>query len=126
MVVAVSTLSIASFTSAHTRRVTQESVREQSIALSTHSTDAAGPWVLINLSPSTIKRDFNPGFMIDLIQKDLKLIMEAAAEMRLNWVLLSGMPYLVSTSIKYASRLWCPHPSKSYVVITMPISLMSH
>ena len=98
--VVVSTLSIASFTSAHTRRVTQESAHEQSTALSTHSTDAAGSWVLINLSPRTIKKDFNPGFMIDLTQKGLKLIMEAAAEMRLNLVLFSRMPYLVSTSIK--------------------------
>jgi branched-subunit amino acid ABC-type transport system permease component len=37
-------------------------------------------------------------------------------------VLLSKMSCLVSTSIKYVSRLWCPHPGKSDVVSTVPIS----
>ena len=39
---------------------------------------AAGSWQLSNLAPRIIKRDFQPGFMIDLIQKDLRLVMGAA------------------------------------------------
>ena len=39
---------------------------------------AAGSWQLTNLAPCIIARDFRPGFMIDLMQKDLNLVMEAA------------------------------------------------
>jgi 3-hydroxyisobutyrate dehydrogenase len=41
---------------------------------------AAGSWQLANLAPRMIKRDFRPGFKVRLIKKDLKLVMEAAAE----------------------------------------------
>jgi 3-hydroxyisobutyrate dehydrogenase len=44
---------------------------------------AAGSWQLSNLGPKMIERDFTPGFMIDLQQKDLRLAMESAAEMGL-------------------------------------------
>ena len=43
---------------------------------------AAGSWQLENLAPRIIKRDFSPGFMVDLMQKDLRLIMETAAAMK--------------------------------------------
>jgi len=43
---------------------------------------AARSWQLENLGPRIIKRDFSPGFMIDLIQKDLNLVMEAARAMK--------------------------------------------
>ena len=43
---------------------------------------AAGSWQLANLAPRIIRRDFRPGFMIDLMQKDLKLVMEAAEVMK--------------------------------------------
>jgi 3-hydroxyisobutyrate dehydrogenase len=39
---------------------------------------AAGSWQLANLGPKIAKRDFAPGFMIDLMQKDLRLVLEAA------------------------------------------------
>jgi 3-hydroxyisobutyrate dehydrogenase len=38
---------------------------------------AAGSWQLTNLGPRMTKRDFAPGFMIDLLQKDLRLVNEA-------------------------------------------------
>ena len=38
---------------------------------------AAGSWQLANLAPRIIRRDFQPGFMIDLMQKDLNLVMRA-------------------------------------------------
>ena len=39
---------------------------------------AAGSWQLSNLGPKMVRRDFRPGFMIDLQQKDLRLALEAA------------------------------------------------
>ena len=44
---------------------------------------AAGSWQLANLGPKMVARDFAPGFMIDLQQKDLRLALEAAREMHL-------------------------------------------
>lgn len=41
---------------------------------------AAGSWQLSNLGPKMVKNDYKPGFMIDLQQKDLKLVLEAARE----------------------------------------------
>ena len=41
---------------------------------------AAGSWQLANLGPRMARRDFAPGFMVKLQQKDLRLIMEAAQE----------------------------------------------
>ncbi len=39
---------------------------------------AAGSWQLSNLGPRIVDRDFAPGFMVDLLQKDLRLVFEAA------------------------------------------------
>ena len=44
---------------------------------------AAGSWQLSNLGPKMANRDFAPGFMVDLQQKDLRLALEAAREMTL-------------------------------------------
>ena len=41
---------------------------------------AAGSWQLSNLGPKMIKHDMKPGFTIDLQQKDLKLVLQTAAE----------------------------------------------
>ena len=43
---------------------------------------AASSWQLVNLAPRIIKRDYQPGFMIDLMQKDLNLVMRTADEMK--------------------------------------------
>ncbi|WP_231699363.1 2-hydroxy-3-oxopropionate reductase [Limnochorda pilosa] len=40
---------------------------------------AAGSWMLSNLGPKVARRDFAPGFMVRLQQKDLRLALEAAA-----------------------------------------------
>lgn len=39
---------------------------------------AAGSWMLANRGPQMIERDWRPGFTIDLQQKDLRLVLEAA------------------------------------------------
>lgn len=44
------------------------------------SAGAASSWMLSNLGPRAVRGDFAPGFMVELMQKDLRLIMETAAD----------------------------------------------
>jgi 3-hydroxyisobutyrate dehydrogenase len=44
------------------------------------SAGAAGSWMLTNLAPKVLDRDFAPGFTVDLQQKDLKLALDSARE----------------------------------------------
>lgn len=50
---------------------------------------AAGSWQLENLGPKMVDEDFAPGFMIDLQQKDLRLVLEAASQINLPLPALS-------------------------------------
>jgi 3-hydroxyisobutyrate dehydrogenase len=43
---------------------------------------AAGSWQLANLGPRILKGDYAPGFMVDLMQKDLRIAQEAADKAR--------------------------------------------
>lgn len=52
---------------------------------------AAGSWMLANRGPQMIVRDWRPGFTIDLQQKDLRLALEAGAEL--------GTPMLATSLI---------------------------
>ena len=51
------------------------------MALQAVSQGAAGSWMLSNRGPQVLERDWRPGFTIDLQQKDLRLVLEAADEM---------------------------------------------
>jgi len=51
--------------------------------LSAVTRGAAGSWMLENLGPKIAERDFAPGFMVGLQQKDLRLVMETAEELHL-------------------------------------------
>jgi 3-hydroxyisobutyrate dehydrogenase len=42
------------------------------------SLGAAGSWALQNLGPKIVTGDFAPGFMIDLLQKDLRIVKDTA------------------------------------------------
>ncbi len=53
---------------------------------------AAGSWMLANRGPQMIARDWQPGFTIDLQQKDLRLVLEAADQL--------GLP-LIATSLVF-------------------------
>jgi len=44
---------------------------------------AANSWALQVLGPKILQRDFAPGFMVSLQQKDLRLVMEEAEDLRL-------------------------------------------
>jgi 3-hydroxyisobutyrate dehydrogenase len=45
------------------------------------SQGAAGSWMFSNRAPQIMRRDFRPGFTIDLQQKDLRLVLEAADDL---------------------------------------------
>ena len=45
------------------------------------SSGAAGSWTLSNRGPQVAQRDWRPGFTIDLQQKDLRLVLQAADQM---------------------------------------------
>jgi 3-hydroxyisobutyrate dehydrogenase len=53
---------------------------------------AAGSWMLANRGPQVVERDWRPGFTIDLQQKDLRLVIEAADQL--------GVP-VVGTSLVF-------------------------
>jgi 3-hydroxyisobutyrate dehydrogenase len=42
---------------------------------------AGGSWMLSNRGPQVVARDWRPGFTVDLQQKDLRLVLEAADEL---------------------------------------------
>ncbi len=42
---------------------------------------AAGSWMLANRGPQVLKRDWRPGFTIDLQQKDVRLVLAAADQL---------------------------------------------
>ena len=44
------------------------------------SKGAAGSWMFTNRAPQIIARDWRPGFTVDLQQKDLRLVLDAADE----------------------------------------------
>lgn len=52
------------------------------------SQGAAGSWMFTHRAPQIMARDWRPGFTIDLQQKDLRLVLEAADEL--------GVPVLVT------------------------------
>jgi 3-hydroxyisobutyrate dehydrogenase len=52
------------------------------------SSGAGGSWALANIGPKIVADDLDPGFTIDLLCKDLRLVMELAQEAKLP---LSGI-----------------------------------
>jgi len=52
---------------------------------------AAGSWMLSNRGPQILKRDWRPGFTIDLQQKDVRLVLAAADQL--------GVPVLASSLV---------------------------
>ena len=52
---------------------------------------AAGSWMLSNRGPQILARDWRPGFMIDLQEKDVRLILKEADEL--------GIPVMVSSLV---------------------------
>ena len=61
---------------------------------------AANSWMVENLGRKVFDGDFTPGFMVDLAQKDLRLVQEAAAELDVPLVTTS----LVSQMFRAVQR----------------------
>jgi 3-hydroxyisobutyrate dehydrogenase len=60
-------------------------------ALAAVEKGAAGSWMLSNRGPQILDRDWRPGFMIDLQQKDVRLVLQEADEL--------GIPMLLSSLV---------------------------
>lgn len=65
-------------------------------ALDAVSAGAAGSWMLSNRGPQILRRDWRPGFMIDLQQKDVRLVLSAADEL--------GVPAFLSSMVFHLYR----------------------
>lgn len=57
---------------------------------------AAGSWMLANRAPQALRRDWRPGFTIDLQQKDLRLVLEAADQV--------GAPMIATSMVFHMYR----------------------
>jgi len=57
---------------------------EMDRVLESVSSGAAGSWSLSNLGPRILKGDFQPGFFVDHIVKDLGIVLAETARMRLS------------------------------------------
>ena len=64
---------------------------------------AAGSWQFSNRGPRMIKGDFAPGFTIDLMQKDMRLILQTAAEAK-TAVPAASLVHQLFTSAQAAGR----------------------
>ena len=62
-----------------------------STAISAVEGGAAGSWMLSNRGPQVVARDWRPGFTVDLQQKDLRLVLEAADSL--------GVPLLATATV---------------------------
>ncbi|RMG97559.1 MAG: NAD(P)-dependent oxidoreductase [Chloroflexi bacterium] len=60
------------------------------------SQGAAGSWMLSNRGPQVLARDWRPGFTIDLQQKDLRLVLEAADQL--------GVPLMATSTVFHLYR----------------------
>jgi 3-hydroxyisobutyrate dehydrogenase len=57
---------------------------------------SAGSWMLANRGPQMIRRDWRPGFTIDLQQKDLRLVLQAADQL--------GVPLMATSMVFHMYR----------------------
>ena len=70
---------------------------DPAVAVAATSGGAGGSWMLANRGPQLVERDFRPGFTIDLQQKDLRLVLEAADEL--------GVPALATSMVRQLYRV---------------------
>jgi 3-hydroxyisobutyrate dehydrogenase len=62
------------------------------------SAGAAGSWQLSNLGPKIAAHDYRPGFMIDLMQKDLRLVMQSGQESKTPLPMASLVHHLFTSA----------------------------
>lgn len=61
-------------------KMAEEQDIDPNLIIEVCSTGAAGSWALSNLGPKIIESDFEPGFMVKHILKDLRLVQETSDE----------------------------------------------
>lgn len=61
-------------------KMAEEQAIDPNLIIEVCSTGAAGSWALSNLGPKIIESDFEPGFMVKHILKDLRLVQETSDE----------------------------------------------
>jgi len=57
---------------------------DQKKVIDSLSAGAASSWSLVNLGPKAVDGDFAPGFKVKLLQKDLKLVLASANELKVS------------------------------------------
>ncbi len=62
-------------------RIAQDMGIDENLVVDVCGTGAAGSWALSNLGPRILRKEFGPGFMIDHMIKDLRLV-RAAVELK--------------------------------------------
>lgn len=61
---------------------------------------AAGSWMLSKRGPQVVERDWRPGFRMDLQQKDLRLVLEAAESFDVPTITTSMVSHLYRTLLR--------------------------
>lgn len=61
---------------------------------------AAGSWMLSKRGPQVIERDWRPGFRMDLQQKDLRLVLEAAESFGVPTIATSMVSHMYRTLLR--------------------------
>lgn len=61
---------------------------------------AAGSWMLSKRGPQVIERDWRPGFRMDLQQKDLRLVLEAAESFEVPTITTSMVSHMYRTLLR--------------------------
>ncbi len=72
-------------------------------ALESISGGAAGSWSMTNYGPRALRGDFQPGFYVKHFLKDMRIALEAAAEMKLD---LPGLACAKKLYDRVAARGW--------------------
>lgn len=57
---------------------------DRTLLIETLSTGAGGSWALANLGPKIVAGDLQPTFMIELLQKDLRIVQDAAQALKVS------------------------------------------
>ena len=83
---------------------------DQSLVVEALTPGAGGSWALDKLGSRIAKGDFNPGFYVDLIQKDLRIVQDAAKKLGLP---LQGTAALTRSPTSHSARTRTTTPAET-------------
>ncbi len=84
------------------------------------STGAAGSWALSNLGPKIIEGNLEPGFMIQHILKDLRLVQETLESQRLPGTTLAQGQFQQVSDLPNGDRLGTQAMIQAYQMLRLP------